>query len=263
MYLTEEFSKNECEEIFLDMIDEFDYYNEEIDFYSADISKKLDWLASRNRQTLGRCTYMPDGYFHIKLNPNMLRFQDDGLTIIKNVIAHELCHTLPGCMNHGPRFHKYVAKIKQLMGYVIDTKADEDSSGYFNKYLPQSNYMIKCDDCGNEIFKNTMCDPIKNPGRYKCNLCRGDVSSYILNKNTGEYELYRSPQDTLDYKYEIICPDCGWKQSFKTRSAKFHKFIDFLKYDVLCCPQCGEIDVYVKDDNRNFYANWGEIFKRA
>lgn len=260
--LIEQYTPYQVQQIFKSMLKEFDKYGDELDFDSYYVENSINWLAKNNRRTLGRCKYENDVY-RIFLNPNMLNFEDDGEKVIRNTLAHELCHTLPGCMNHGPKFHKNAAKIKQLMGYTIDTKADEDSSAYFDRYLPQANYMIKCDYCGNEIYKNTIGDAIKNPGGYKCSLCHSPVSSYILNKSTGEYELYKSAQDELDYKYELICPDCGWRQHFKTRSAKFHKFIDYLKYDALGCPKCGELDVYAKDDKRNFYANWGEVFKRA
>ena len=56
-----------------------------------------------------------------------MSFTEDGEKIIRETIAHELCHTLSGYMNHGRTFHDKAAKIMNLMGYHIDTKADIDS----------------------------------------------------------------------------------------------------------------------------------------
>lgn len=86
------------------MYAEFYQYKDELGFDDYYVSKIVGWLNSNNRKTLGRCTER-NGRFTIQLNPNLLKFEEDGEKIIHETIAHELCHTLPGCMNHGREFH--------------------------------------------------------------------------------------------------------------------------------------------------------------
>ena len=253
--LFEDYTEEEIYDIFDDMLYQFDDFEDDIPFDRYEVSSILGWLAKHNRKTLGRCTY-DGGRYRISLNPNMLKFGEDGHQIIKNTIAHELCHTLPGCMNHGPEFHKYAKLIGDLMGYKIDTKADVDASGYFRQYLPQANYMLKCNSCGNEIPKSGICDAVTNPSRYTCGRCKGTLDSYKLNKQTGEYEVYKTHEDKPEYKYKLICPDCGWEWSFKTRNSKFAKYVKSLRYgDELGCPKCGKLNLYALDNGKKVSLN--------
>lgn len=245
--------------MFEDVLDGFVSYADELEFEYSDVDKAINYLSDRNRKTLGLCRY-DRGRYHIFLNPNMLKFNDgirdgryddSGEQLIKSVIAHELVHTLPGCMNHGRRFHEKGNLVKRLMGYTIDTKADVDGSAYFRKYLPKTNYMLKCDNCGNEISKPTLSDPVKNPFKYRCPKCRGNLSSYKLNKSTDEYELYRSSDSEPEYKYQLVCPDCDWRMNFKTRNQKFKNLLhDLDTGNQLYCPKCGKPNVFALDDDR-------------
>lgn len=251
--LIEQYNPSQVQQIFKSMLKEFEKYGDELDFDSYHTETSINWLAKNNRRTLGRCKYEYDVY-RIFLNPNMLNFEDDGEKVIRNTLAHELCHTLPGCLNHGKEFHRKAKMIYDLMGYVIDTTADVDSSEYFSKYLPDANYKIICNDCGNEILKNHISDPINNPGRYTCSRCGGSVSSYKLNKQTGEYELYRSPEDTLQYKYQYVCPDCGWVGNQKTRNKRFSNNIEYLNSGhYLICPKCESKNLYIVDDGTEIH----------
>ena len=95
MLLKEDYTKDEVQDIFEDMLWQFTDFEDDIEFDRNSINPTLGWLSSNNRKTLGRCHW--DGWeYNILLNPNMLKFQEDGINTIKNTIAHELCHTLPG-----------------------------------------------------------------------------------------------------------------------------------------------------------------------
>ena len=255
MILIEEYTKEDIEDIFEDMKYQFADFEDDIPFDIYDVSSILKWLAPHNRKTLGRCTYQ-GGRYYISLNPNLLKFGDDGYKVIKDVIAHELCHTLPECFNHGPEFHKYARLIEQLMGYKIDTKADVDASGYFRKYLPDANYKLICNKCGNEIPKSHMCDAVTNPSRYKCAKCGGTLDSYKLNKTAGDYELYKTHENEPEYKYGLVCPDCGWNWKFKTRNKNFSRYVRALENgDLLGCPKCHKENLYALDNGREVHVN--------
>lgn len=254
MILNEEYTQEEVQDIFEDMLWQFEDFEYDLDYTRTDINPKLGWLSKHNRKTLGMCHW--DGYeYDIMLNPNMLNFEQDGIRTIKNTLAHELCRTLPGCMNHGREFHEKAKLINQLMGYVIDTKADVDSSEYFRKYLPDANYKTVCSNCGQEVLKAHLCDEIKNPGRYRCGKCGAKVSSYKLDKATGKYELFKGPEDELDYKYRYICPDCGWNSPRKTRNKTFSWHEELLNAGkTLTCPKCKSDNVYIIDNGKEIHS---------
>lgn len=255
MILNEEYTQEEVQDIFEDMLWQFEDFEYDLEYRRADINPKLGWLGKNNRKTLGMCHW--DGYeYDIKLNPNMLNFEQDGIRTIKNTLAHELCHTLPGCMNHGKEFHAKAKLINQLMGYIIDTKADIDSSEYFRKYLPDANYKTVCDNCGYTTPRPHLCNEVKNPGTYICRKCgkRKTIYSYKLNKQTGEYELFRSPNDELDYKYKYVCPDCGWEGNRKTRNRTFAWHEELLNAGrTLTCPRCKSDKVYIVDNGKEIH----------
>lgn len=262
MYLTEEFSKDQCQRMFEDMIDEFsDCFDLDLYFDSSIINPRLEWLNSNNRTSLGLCRSR--GYRDpwgspvitsctIRLNPNMLKFEDDRKDIILNTIAHELCHTCKGCQNHGPQFHKVGKIIRDNMGYVIDTRADEDASEYFRKYLSTAKYMLKCQKCGLSSTYNRLSQAIKNPCRYTCGKCGGQLASYVLNDNTGEYELFRDAESEKDYKYMIKCsdPNCDFCVGFDRRTTKYKNFLERMLdgEDTINCPKCHNGVLYAIDE---------------
>lgn len=253
LVLTEQFTEDQVQDMFEDVYAEFYQYKDELGFDDYYVSKIVGWLNSNNRKTLGRCTER-NGRFTIQLNPNLLKFEEDGEKIIRETIAHELCHTLSGCMNHGRTFHAKAAKIMNLMGYHIDTKADIDSSQYFNKYLPQADYMLICDKCGNQVPVARLSDPIKNPMNYSCKLCGGNVSSYKLNKNTGELELYRSSEEKPDYKYAARCENCDYEYPWARKSQMFNKILHaIVNGGTVKCPKCRS-NLYLVDSDKEIHS---------
>jgi predicted SprT family Zn-dependent metalloprotease len=269
------------------MIDEFSKFSN-ISLNKYQIDNELDWMRSSNRKALGRCTalsnykryyavdpdtgemifmdevddldpeyvnsldfsdYIQERRFKISLNPAMLNFEEDGERIIKDTIAHELCHTLPGCFNHGSEFHRNAQLIRQGLGYYIDTKADVDASAYFRKYLPDAPYKVICDKCGNETSFARIQGVVENPIQYSCAKCDGSVSSYKLNKSTGEYELFRSSTSPATHKYNFMCTNCGTIVGLDRRNNAYKDYIEMMYYGRTAnCPKCGIGTMYL-DDN--------------
>ena len=253
--LIEEFSEQDVYDIFDDVFIQFWENSDELGFDKDKVSKVLGWLNKNNRKTLGRCT-RGNGRYSIELNPNILKFTEDGEKIIRETLAHELCHTLPGCFNHGKEFHNKADKIYKLMGYHIDTKADTDSSQYFMKYLPQTNYMLICDECGNQTPISKMSDPVKNPSNYSCKKCNGDLSSYKLNPDTGELELYKSSKDKPDYKYSADCESCDYSYPFIRKTKMFKDILHtIVNGGTVRCPKCHRANLYLIDDGREIHSD--------
>lgn len=107
--------------------------------------------------------------------------KDDSRAIIRleNTIIHELIHTIPGCMNHGPKFKFY---------------ADAVNMRYGNKY-----HISRCNSMADEgIIKE------RRPIKYiiECNNCHY------------QYKYRKTPKWTASYIYEKCwCSKCNVKKT--------------------------------------------------
>ena len=196
----ESYNKQDIQNMFSDMYDEFMNYSDELGFCTfAIINPDIKWLRANATKKLGECRKIKsdvhDGrimnVFDIALNPLLLEYEDGNDKFIKDIIAHEFCHTLPGCFNHGAEFHNKAKLINNLMGYHIDTKADMESSAYFMKVLNSqpAPYKVICDNCGAEQDFRKINSQLKNPYCYKCAKCgKPYLVTYKLDNRTGKYK---------------------------------------------------------------------------
>ena len=215
--ILEDFTKQDVQEIYTEMFDEFTDYSDDIDFCTdCIVNRNVKWFNRVNTKTLGRCVLVGTSYgagreikvFDIELNPFLLNLGEDNVNVIKDVIAHEFCHTLPDCQNHGKEFHRKAKIIYDLMGYKIDTKADVDASSYFRQAQTVGNtpYKVICDNCGTEQNFPRLNDKIKNAWQYSCKQCgKPYLVPYKFNKTSGKYvELIPREQiDALRQIYKI------------------------------------------------------------
>ena len=100
---------------------------------------------------------------------------------IRNTLIHELLHTCPGCLNHGPKWKKYASIVKRELGYNIarcggDKEKDsllaqarrEKRQGYQNQYL------LVCTTCGAEFRRVRKSNLVLHPENYRCK-CGGKI----------------------------------------------------------------------------------------
>ena len=109
------------------------------------------YLNSR-KSALGICKNTINGYM-IEVSKYLLKCNKE---LIKNVIAHELIHTVRGCFNHGYNFMIYARRLNRL-GYNIEIKNHNKQFGQAIQYK----YKLTCLKCG-KVF-------------YRHRLCRGDI----------------------------------------------------------------------------------------
>ena len=190
LHLKEDLTKSDLDIIYKKVYDKFVENSDALGFQKDLVNSVPQLFKRKSTKAAGRCRPVGSSYI-IELNPIMLKFGKDGKKFIEDVVAHELVHTLPHCLNHGNEFHRMANKVKRLMGYEIGTSMDDDASEYLYKYLldDKPNYKLVCDKCKREIPFNRLNNYIKYPEDYKDN-CGGSFKSYMLNKDTEEYEEY-------------------------------------------------------------------------
>ncbi len=130
-------------------------------------------LNGRATSRLGCCRAAGEG-FRIELsgrtagNPRAQR----------ELLAHELLHTCPGCQNHGPLFKAYAGAMNRAYGYSIATRADPKALG-----IPplEPRYLLRCRSCGREFPRQRASRLTRSPGRYRCS-CGGELERVFPKK---------------------------------------------------------------------------------
>ncbi len=131
---------------------------------------------SRFTRRLGQTSIVNDYYswddsrrrFDIEISDKVLT--DEYPTIYtKEVILHELIHTLPGCFNHGEQFKAVARVLNRRYGYNISRVASSSSVACL---APQEHkYEIQCPACGKIFYRDRMSDFVKNPQNYRHSNC--------------------------------------------------------------------------------------------
>lgn len=110
--------------------------------------------------------------------------------IVRTVLAHELLHTCPGCLNHGDKWKASAEKVRESLGYAVTRTADY-------RLLPESppappKYAVRCESCGTLITRQKMSPLIRYPGRYRCR-CGGRLRRVLCAVSQAEDET-RAPR---------------------------------------------------------------------
>ena len=118
----------------------------------------------------GLCS-LRGGKYYIQINVTLLddRNGEDGLI---NTLLHELLHTCPGCMNHGPNWKFYAEKVRRNYGYDIkrtsDNEEKEVTTGNLNFKRREYKYFLYCEKCGKLIARRKrLCDLTEYPYLWK------------------------------------------------------------------------------------------------
>lgn len=82
----------------------------------------------RAKKRWGQCRRESNGTYSININVNLLKEEND-IEGLENTIIHELLHTCPNCMNHGPEWKKYAKMVYDSYGYNIQRCANAYEKG--------------------------------------------------------------------------------------------------------------------------------------
>ena len=141
------------------------------------IARKI--IYSRSTTKLGSCKLdKKTGEYQISLSVYALKDPEE----IRKTLAHELIHTLPGCMNHQAAFHRYAAIVEHSLGIPVETRATRDSqqrSGIAKARMAKVKYMIRCTQCDYAYYRMKRSALVLHPERYRCGKCGGKLEVYV------------------------------------------------------------------------------------
>ena len=135
--------------------------------------KVRNWKTFSNKKSqLGFCETVSSGVFDISISEILL---DDNIDdqLCKNTIAHELLHTVEGCMNHKQHWKKLANLInEQIPVYNIKRTFKPEEIGIeVSKRKPIYHYFFKCKGCGVELKYQRKGKFVEHPERYYCRHC--------------------------------------------------------------------------------------------
>lgn len=115
------------------------------------------------------CCRRKNGKFTIEISGFITECSDD---VIREVLAHEVLHTCPGCHDHGKIWKTYAGIMNTAYGYNIKRTASFEAAGLEQpeeaKRIEEIRYVLRCEKCGREYHRRRRSKAVKNPGRYRC-----------------------------------------------------------------------------------------------
>lgn len=100
---------------------------------------------------------------------------------IKDILAHELLHTVEGCYDHGQKW-KYLAKQLKPLGYDVTARTSYEKVGVDDPRSEKAyNYIIQCQKCGQVIYRQRKCNLTEKTKYYRCARCGGKLKSQRIN----------------------------------------------------------------------------------
>jgi predicted SprT family Zn-dependent metalloprotease len=100
---------------------------------------------------------------------------------MRDILVHELLHTVPGCMNHGKLWKQYAEVINFNSGYNVKRCYDTESlnSELQNELVRVKNYKVVCQKCDKIYTYQKQSKVVKYPSLYRCK-CGGTLKSFNL-----------------------------------------------------------------------------------
>lgn len=124
---------------------------------------------SRAKARWGLCKRIARNTFEIQIAESLLQ---DHVTdqAAKDTIAHELLHTVPGCLSHTGKWKQLADRVNRLLPqYQIKVKSSFEEKGLEdNRPVRECRYILKCQKCGREIHRQKKSMVVEHPEHYRC-----------------------------------------------------------------------------------------------
>lgn len=150
-------------------------------------------INNRLQSTKGRCRLRKviGGWViaFIEINPGIII--EDHPEVLRDVLAHEMCHAIVGTQGHGPVWKKWAGVVNRHLGTHITTKFSFENYGLAVD-VPQCRkpkYIIECPHCGEKWKRARKCKLTEHVNRYRCPVCG---SGLVLKTNAGNFSELKS-----------------------------------------------------------------------
>ncbi len=127
-------------------------------------------INTRAKGRFGQCK-KHNGQYLIEISQYLTEAEEK---YIREVLAHEILHTCPNCMNHGRQWKLHAMRMNYKYGYEISRTNSCANMGIENPKKESANYVITCNKCGTKTYKQRESKVIKNIERYRCK-CGGKL----------------------------------------------------------------------------------------
>ena len=128
-------------------------------------------INTRATKRLGQCSKRGNRYY-IQISSFIITEDKKAL---KETLAHEVLHTAKDCMNHGNIWKRYAYMMNRKYGYNITRTKDAACYGIINPIIKTANYIIKCEKCGQTIYRQRQSKLVTNTNLYRCGKCKGKL----------------------------------------------------------------------------------------
>lgn len=132
-------------------------------------------INTRARTRFGCCRFSK-GRYVIEVTAALSEADESS---IRQVLAHEILHTCPGCANHGMRWLHWASMMNSVFGYDIRRTHSAEALGI--KDIRPVRYLVICSNCGKTIPRMKRSPLVEFPQRYRCK-CGGTLFVTSLDK---------------------------------------------------------------------------------
>lgn len=134
---------------------------------------------------LAYCEKLEGGKFQIKLPESCYRELGEKPETRRRML-HELLHTCPKCMTHGPAYNEYRRAVKKALGIDVFDAIDDPASSHLPMLVSEP-----CKECGcsyeyhkpskkNLHLKESLQELYANRGYATCRFCHGRIPLFRI-----------------------------------------------------------------------------------
>lgn len=133
---------------------------------------------TRAKKRWGQCCppKQRNGAFAINISKRLL-MDDVELKSLEDTVLHELLHTCEGCLNHGPKWKMYAAKVNRTYGYNIKRCTSSQEKGIVPDPVvarEDMKYLVRCKSCGRLVGRQRKTHFVEHCECWRCGVCGGN-----------------------------------------------------------------------------------------
>lgn len=142
-------------------------------------------INSKRAKSLGRCSTRDKKHYTITINSYHLKLSP--ASEVHNTIMHEVIHSLPGCMNHGPKWKAAASKVNHYYDFPTITRcAEVGQKEEFSDYVNATyKYIVECQSCHSKFrfMRKSKTVAACQTGRARCSC---GSKNFIISENFQE-----------------------------------------------------------------------------